>query len=179
MQKMQKYTFGLVWYLPRKLDENPHRTNTNTNKFRETLTKHWVDKTIVGTKITGPFWVTKFQLFRCHYLLLCILQYILICTSTWYVNIEINMCMYICISTYGYIPGEGVDVQCYDSSMWSRYSRHLGYIATGSTDYVVSVREYERLRTVSSLLGHKTDITALAFVDPFLRWDRPQAVRSV
>jgi len=47
------------------------------------------------------------------------------------------------------------------------YSRHLGYVATGSTDYVISLREYERLRTVSSLLGHKTDITALAFVDPF------------
>lgn len=47
------------------------------------------------------------------------------------------------------------------------YSRHLGLIATGSVDYVISIREYERLRTISSLLGHKNDITALAFVEPF------------
>lgn len=47
------------------------------------------------------------------------------------------------------------------------FSRHLGLIATGSTDFVISLREYERLRTTSSLLGHKTDITALAFVEPF------------
>lgn len=46
------------------------------------------------------------------------------------------------------------------------FSRHLGLIATGSTDCVISVREYERLRPVSSLLGHKTATTALAFVDP-------------
>eukprot|EP00929_Paragymnodinium_shiwhaense_P070370 TRINITY_DN35643_c0_g1_i3.p1 TRINITY_DN35643_c0_g1~~TRINITY_DN35643_c0_g1_i3.p1 ORF type:complete len:1014 (-),score=163.95 TRINITY_DN35643_c0_g1_i3:88-3000(-) len=47
------------------------------------------------------------------------------------------------------------------------FSRHLGLLATGSTDYVISLREYERLRTVASLLGHKADITALAFVEPF------------
>lgn len=47
------------------------------------------------------------------------------------------------------------------------YSRHLGLLATGSTDCVISLREYERLRTIYSLLGHKTDITALAFVDPY------------
>jgi len=47
------------------------------------------------------------------------------------------------------------------------YSRHLGLIATGSTDCVISLREYERLRPIYSLLGHKTDITALAFVDPY------------
>eukprot|EP00931_Biecheleriopsis_adriatica_P010284 TRINITY_DN11136_c0_g2_i1.p1 TRINITY_DN11136_c0_g2~~TRINITY_DN11136_c0_g2_i1.p1 ORF type:complete len:1153 (+),score=285.20 TRINITY_DN11136_c0_g2_i1:92-3550(+) len=47
------------------------------------------------------------------------------------------------------------------------YSRHLGMIATGSTDCVIAVREYLRLRILSSLLGHKTDITAIAFVDPY------------
>merc|ERR1712232_759481 len=47
------------------------------------------------------------------------------------------------------------------------FSRHLGLIATGSTDYVISIRDYERLRTVSSLVGHKSDITALAFIEPF------------
>jgi len=47
------------------------------------------------------------------------------------------------------------------------FSRHLGLIATGATDFVISIREYERLRTVSSLLGHKSDITALAFIEPF------------
>lgn len=47
------------------------------------------------------------------------------------------------------------------------FSRHLGLIATGSTDCVISIREYERLRLITTLLGHKTDITALAFVEPF------------
>lgn len=47
------------------------------------------------------------------------------------------------------------------------FSRHLGLIATGSTDCVISIREYERLRTVTSLVGHKKDITALAFIEPF------------
>mmetsp|Transcript_100313 Transcript_100313/g.284167 ORF Transcript_100313/g.284167 Transcript_100313/m.284167 type:complete len:1154 (+) Transcript_100313:239-3700(+) len=47
------------------------------------------------------------------------------------------------------------------------FSRHLGLIATGSPDCVIAVREYERLRTLKCLLGHKVDITALAFVDPF------------
>eukprot|EP00928_Gymnodinium_smaydae_P028620 TRINITY_DN21784_c0_g2_i1.p1 TRINITY_DN21784_c0_g2~~TRINITY_DN21784_c0_g2_i1.p1 ORF type:complete len:941 (-),score=156.39 TRINITY_DN21784_c0_g2_i1:90-2621(-) len=46
------------------------------------------------------------------------------------------------------------------------FSRHLGLIATGATDCVISLREYERVRTVSSLVGHKSDITALAFVEP-------------
>merc|ERR1719389_131868 len=47
------------------------------------------------------------------------------------------------------------------------FSRHLGLIATGSTDSVVSLREYERLRLVAPLLGHKADITCLTFLDPF------------
>lgn len=47
------------------------------------------------------------------------------------------------------------------------FSRHLGLIATGATDCVIAVREYERLRTLSHLLGHKTDINALAFVEPY------------
>merc|ERR1712136_684944 len=47
------------------------------------------------------------------------------------------------------------------------FSRHLGLVATGSIDCVISVREYERLRPVSSLLGHKSEILALAFVEPF------------
>lgn len=47
------------------------------------------------------------------------------------------------------------------------YSRHLGLIATGSTDCVIAVREYLRLRILSFLLGHKTDITAMAFVEPY------------
>mmetsp|Transcript_59487 Transcript_59487/g.128674 ORF Transcript_59487/g.128674 Transcript_59487/m.128674 type:complete len:1136 (+) Transcript_59487:181-3588(+) len=47
------------------------------------------------------------------------------------------------------------------------FSHHLGLVATGSIDCVISLREYERLRTVSSLLGHKTGITALAFVEPY------------
>lgn len=46
------------------------------------------------------------------------------------------------------------------------FSRHLGLIATGATDCVIGIREYERLRTLSFLLGHKSEITALAFVDP-------------
>lgn len=46
------------------------------------------------------------------------------------------------------------------------FSRHLGLIATGATDCVISLREYTRLRSISFLLGHKADITALAFVDP-------------
>jgi len=47
------------------------------------------------------------------------------------------------------------------------YSRHLGLIATGSTDCVIAVREYLKLRILSCLLGHKTDVTALAFVEPY------------
>eukprot|EP00435_Cladocopium_sp_Y103_P029384 s482_g7.t1 len=47
------------------------------------------------------------------------------------------------------------------------YSRHLGLIATGSTDCVIAVREYLKLRILSYLLGHKTDVTALAFVEPY------------
>jgi WD40 repeat protein len=46
------------------------------------------------------------------------------------------------------------------------FSQHLGLIATGATDCVIALREYERLRTVKVLLGHKADVTALAFVDP-------------
>ncbi|CAK8986904.1 unnamed protein product [Durusdinium trenchii] len=47
------------------------------------------------------------------------------------------------------------------------YSRHLGLIATGSTDCVIAVREYLKLRILACLLGHKTDVTALAFVEPY------------
>lgn len=46
------------------------------------------------------------------------------------------------------------------------FSRHLGLVATGSTDCVIAIREYARLRSVSFLLGHKSEITTLAFVDP-------------
>merc|ERR1712039_1068405 len=37
----------------------------------------------------------------------------------------------------------------------------------GSTDCVISVREYERLRPLGHLLGHKSGITALGFVEPY------------
>jgi len=47
------------------------------------------------------------------------------------------------------------------------YSRHLGLIATGSTDCVIAVREYLKLRILACLLGHKTDVTSLAFVEPY------------
>lgn len=46
------------------------------------------------------------------------------------------------------------------------FSRHLGLIATGSTDCVIAITEYERLRGVSSLIGHRSDITCLSFVEP-------------
>merc|ERR1719282_1661294 len=58
------------------------------------------------------------------------------------------------------------NVHCGDISCVA-FSRHLGLIATGSPDCVIAVREYERLRTLKCLLGHKVDITALAFVEPF------------
>jgi WD40 repeat protein len=58
-----------------------------------------------------------------------------------------------------------VNVHCGDISCVA-FSRHLGLIATGSTDCVIAVREYERLRTLVHLLGHKSDITALNFVEP-------------
>eukprot|EP00439_Symbiodinium_sp_Y106_P057704 s1575_g8.t1 len=47
------------------------------------------------------------------------------------------------------------------------YSRHLGLIATGSTDCVIAVREYLKLRILACLLGHKSGVTTLAFVEPY------------
>lgn len=51
------------------------------------------------------------------------------------------------------------------------FSKHLGLIATGSTDRIVSLREYERLHKSEALGarvgGHKMDITCLKFLDPF------------
>lgn len=46
------------------------------------------------------------------------------------------------------------------------FSRHLGLLATGATDCVIALREYARLRSISFLLGHKAEITALTFVEP-------------
>merc|ERR1719386_532536 len=59
------------------------------------------------------------------------------------------------------IAVHGGDITCV------AFSKHLGLIATGSTDRVVSLREYERLRLVAPLFGHKMDITCLQFLDPF------------
>jgi len=47
------------------------------------------------------------------------------------------------------------------------FSRRLGLVATGSTDCVIVLCDYERMRPVSFLNGHKAEITTLAFVDPF------------
>jgi len=47
------------------------------------------------------------------------------------------------------------------------YSQHLGLIATGSSDCVIAVRDYARLRGHAYLLGHKCHVNCLAFVEPF------------
>ncbi|PFH37546.1 hypothetical protein BESB_040040 [Besnoitia besnoiti] len=46
------------------------------------------------------------------------------------------------------------------------FSRRLGLLATGSADCAIFVWDYERLRRVTSLFGHKHDVTSLAFVEP-------------
>mmetsp|Transcript_58012 Transcript_58012/g.111881 ORF Transcript_58012/g.111881 Transcript_58012/m.111881 type:complete len:1193 (+) Transcript_58012:138-3716(+) len=51
------------------------------------------------------------------------------------------------------------DISC------AAFSRHLGLIATGSSDCVIALHEYERLRARSHLLGHKVEITAVAFIE--------------
>ncbi|ESS28913.1 WD domain, G-beta repeat-containing protein [Toxoplasma gondii GAB2-2007-GAL-DOM2] len=46
------------------------------------------------------------------------------------------------------------------------FSRRLGLLATGSSDRAIFVWDYERLRRVTSLFGHKYDVTNLSFIDP-------------
>jgi len=47
------------------------------------------------------------------------------------------------------------------------YSSNLGLIATGSSDQVVSIREYGRLRLVATLMGHDGDVSVIQFIDPY------------
>ncbi|KEP60072.1 UNVERIFIED_CONTAM: WD domain, G-beta repeat-containing protein [Hammondia hammondi] len=46
------------------------------------------------------------------------------------------------------------------------FSRRLGLLATGSSDRAIFVWDYERLRRVTSLFGHKYDVTNLSFIEP-------------
>lgn len=47
------------------------------------------------------------------------------------------------------------------------YSSNLGLVATGSSDQIVSIREYGRLRLVATLMGHDGDVSVLQFIDPY------------
>ncbi|PHJ23472.1 wd g-beta repeat-containing protein [Cystoisospora suis] len=46
------------------------------------------------------------------------------------------------------------------------FSRRSGLLATGGADCAIFVWDYERLRRVTSLFGHKYDLSALSFIDP-------------
>ncbi|CEL95412.1 unnamed protein product [Vitrella brassicaformis CCMP3155] len=47
------------------------------------------------------------------------------------------------------------------------YSRRLGLIATGSTDRIVVVWSYEKMKRVAELFGHQAEPTCLRILEPF------------
>jgi len=47
------------------------------------------------------------------------------------------------------------------------YSSNLSLIATGSSDQIISIRDYGRLKLIVSLVGHEGDVSVIKFLDPF------------